>query len=382
MSAFRRALAAELVHLRRNRFDLALLTLLPLLCLVVMGGMLSHGSPRGLGVMIVDQDRSPASRAIVRAVDAVDALTVVGDVSSLADGFAAVRREDAVAVVVLPRGLGGGRTVATPPTIEIFYQTAFLSTGALTSALLQASITAELVRQAPTEAGVAGIALLRIPLPGVQVTLLGNPGASLEWYLALLLGPAILHLLIAVTTAASLGRELENGSLGGWDARVSAPGAALAGRFLPHVAIGTLWLCLWLMWLTLGEGYRFAGSIGLVVAGGLLLFVATAAVSALLIALTGEVATSLSAGVIYAGSALAYSGASLPITGGIAVARIWSAVLPLTHYVALEMDQTIGVAFTVWAKQAAILAVVSLIAGGGAVFVLRRQARQHRRRAA
>ena len=67
MSAFRRALAEELAHLWRDRFDLALLTLVPLVCLVVMGGMLSQGSPRGLGVVIIDQDRSVASRSIVRA---------------------------------------------------------------------------------------------------------------------------------------------------------------------------------------------------------------------------------------------------------------------------------------------------------------------------
>ncbi|MEG8024839.1 hypothetical protein QP162_11005 [Sphingomonas aurantiaca] len=130
---------------------------------------------------------------------------------------------------------------------------------------------------------------------------------------------------------------------------------AVAGRLVPHVAIGTAWLCLWLVWLTLGQGFAFTGAIGLVAIGGLLLFVASAAIAALLILLTGEVATSLSASVIYAGSALAYSGASLPITGGLAFARIWSAILPLTHYVTLEMDQAIGVDLAVWAKQAAIL---------------------------
>ncbi|MGU3392039.1 ABC transporter permease [Sphingomonas sp. M1A8_2b] len=376
MSAFRRALADELAHLWRDRFDLALLTLVPLVCLVVMGGMLSQGSPRGLGVVIIDQDRSVASRSILRAIKAIDALTVVDNVSSLSQGFSAIRRERAIAVVVLPSGLGGTRTAATPRTIEIFYQTAFLSTGALTSALLQATITADLARQAPPNAGLGGIALLRVPLPGVQVTLLGNPSASLEWYLGLLLGPAILHLLIAVTCAASLGRELVDGSMGPWAVRVGSPAMAAAGRLGPHVAIGTLWLCLWLLWLTLGQGFAFTGAIGLVAIGGLLLFVATAAISTLLITLTGEVATSLSASVIYAGSALAYSGASLPITGGIAVARIWSAILPLTHYVTLEMDQTIGVDGAIWAKQAAILVLSALVAGGAATLLLRRQARK------
>lgn len=376
MSAFRRALAEELAHLWRDRFDLALLTVVPLVCLVVMGGMLSQGSPRGLGVVVVDQDRSAASRSIVRAIRTVDALTVVDDGASLPEGFSAIRRERAVAVVVLPSGLGGARTAATPRTIEIFYQTAFLSTGALTSALLQATITAEMVRQAPGDAGLSGIALLRVPLPGVQVTLLGNPSASLEWYLGLLIGPAILHLLIAVTCAASLGRELVDGSMGPWAARVGTPVSAAAGRLVPHVAIGTLWLCLWLLWLTLGQGFAFGGAIGLVAIGAMLLFLATAAIATLLVTLTGEVATSLSASVIYAGSALAYSGASLPITGGIAVARIWSTILPLTHYVTLEMDQTIGVDFVIWVKQAAILTLAALVAGGGATLLLRRQARQ------
>ncbi|MEG8024840.1 hypothetical protein QP162_11010 [Sphingomonas aurantiaca] len=116
--------------------------------------------------MIVDQDRSTASRAIVRAVGSVDALSVIDSVSTLSEAFAAIRRERAVAVVVLPRGLGSARRAATPPTVEIFYQTAFLSTGALTSALLQATITAELARQAPSQSGLAGVALLRVPLPG------------------------------------------------------------------------------------------------------------------------------------------------------------------------------------------------------------------------
>ncbi|MBP2276948.1 MULTISPECIES: ABC transporter permease [Sphingomonas] len=376
MSGLRRALWAELAHLARDRFDLALLTLLPLLCLVVMGGMLSGGSPTGLGVMIVDQDHSAASRGVIRAIAASDAVRVIGVGSDLAEAFAAVRQERAVAVVVLPSGLGDGRARAVPRAVEIFYQTAFLSTGVLASTRLQLAVAAELAAQAPAQAGRGGVRLLRAPLPGVEVTLLGNPGASLEWYLGLLIGPAVLHLLIAVTTAASLGRELQDGSLAAWARRVGNPAAALVGRFLPHVALGILWLCLWLLWLTLAQGYRFDGAIALVAVGGALLFVGTAAVSALLIALTGEIATSLSASVIYAGSALAYSGASLPLTGGLLFARVWSSVLPLTHFVALEMDQAIGVTLATWAQQAAVLALVPLLAGGAALLVIRRQARR------
>jgi ABC-2 type transport system permease protein len=376
MSGFRRALAGELAHLARNRFDLALLTLVPLVFLVVLGGMLSAGTPHGLGVVVVDRDHSAASRGVIRAIGTVESLSLIGTTDDAAEAFSDVRRERAVAVVILPRGLGGARSDAARPTVEIFYQTAFLSTGALASTRLQTTILTELARQAPAARGLAGAALLRAPVPGVEVTVLGNPGTSLEWYLALLIGPAVLHLLIGVTTAASLGRALEGGSLAHWAGSAGTPAAALAGRFLPHVVVGTLWLAAWLLWLTLAQGYRFSGAIGLVLAGGILLFVATAALSALLIALTGEIATSLSASVIYAGSALAYSGASLPLTGGALLARIWSAALPLTHYLTIVMDQAIGVTFAVWLRQAGILCLYPLIAIGAVTLLLRRQQRR------
>ncbi|MEG8024841.1 hypothetical protein QP162_11015 [Sphingomonas aurantiaca] len=47
MTAFRAALVEELAHLWRDRFDLALLTLVPLVCLVVMGGMMARGRRAG-----------------------------------------------------------------------------------------------------------------------------------------------------------------------------------------------------------------------------------------------------------------------------------------------------------------------------------------------
>lgn len=175
MSGLRRALGAELAHLARDRFDLALLTLLPLLFLLVMGGMLFAGVPQGLGVRIVDQDHSAVSRAVIRAIAASDTVRVAGVGSDLAEAFAAVRREQAVAVVVLPAGLGDGRARAAPRSVEIFYQTAFLSTGALASTRLQLAVTAELARHALAQSGLSGAALLHAPPPGVEVTVLGNP---------------------------------------------------------------------------------------------------------------------------------------------------------------------------------------------------------------
>lgn len=370
MTTFGAAWRAEWRHLGNYRLDLALVTWLPALLLLLMGGMISYGTPQGLGVVVIDHDRSAASRAVIRTVEHVPALAVVAEVNSLPAALTALRREQAVVILVLPAGLGAPAIAAATPKVQILYQSAFLSTGTLSSTFLRVAVLAALAERLPHETGLGGAPLLRAPLPGVEVTILGNAGLSLEWYLGLLVGPGILHLLIAVLCVASLGREVEDGSLARWARRVRYPVPALAGRMSPYVIIGTAWSILWLLWLTLGHGYRFDGPIVLVVIGLFLLHAATAAISALLVAVTRKVGTSLSISVIYAGSALAYSGASLPITGAPLIPRLWSDALPLTHYLSLQMDQAIGVSSRPFVVEASILLLYVVVVGSTAVGVL------------
>jgi ABC-2 type transport system permease protein len=147
------------------------------------------------------------------------------------------------------------------------------------------------------------------------------------------------------------------------------------GKMLPYVAARSLWGVAWLLYLTLARGWRVEGSIALIVAGQSLFYLGTACISALLVAVTRETSTGLSASAVYAGSALAFSGATLPLDGGSGFARIVSAILPLTHYLALQMGQFVGdAAASAVGPILALLAYVA-IAGGGAVLLIARSAR-------
>jgi ABC-2 type transport system permease protein len=132
---------------------------------------------------------------------------------------------------------------------------------------------------------------------------------------------------------------------------------------------------IWLLYLTLARGWRVEGSIVLIVAGQTLFYLATAGISALLVAVTRETATGLSASAVYAGSALAFSGATLPLDGGSGFARIVSAILPLTHYLALQMGQFVGDApGTALGPMLALCGYV-VIAGGGAIVLIQHSGR-------
>lgn len=368
MSAIARGFSDELARIARTPVDLFLLTAMPLLLLGSMAAMIFGGSPERLGTVIVDRDGGALAQRIARDVDAAPGLSVVARTPDLNAAMAMIRREEAVAAIVIPRGVG--TRVADGAPVEIFHQALFLSTGALAATNLRVVVAAALAGEKD-----AGIEADRLPLPAVTVTVLGNPTLSLELYLGLLLGPGVLHLLIAVSAAASIGLLMRERSFADYVRGVDRAGGRIVGRLAVHVAAGTLWGVLWLLWLTLARGYRADGSLMLIVVGIALLFVATAAVALLLVAATREVATALSGAVIVAGSALAYSGASLPLGGAGWFARFWSAVLPLTHFLTLQMDQVLGVAPAPFLRAAGALMLYPLVAGGAGLWLVLRDGR-------
>jgi len=375
MSAFGHALRAELRHLVRDRWDLAGLTLIPALLLFLIGAMFWQGSMRRLPIVVVDDDRSSASRAILRAIDAAPLVHIVAMRATEAEAVEEVRRGHANGFVHLPKDLGAGLARHRTPVIRILYNASFLSSGSQAASgaasAVQAAAASLVVDQ------LSGHALPPDPTRrfAVEAVPLNNAASSFEWFLSTLIYPAVLHLVAAVTAAMALGRELEDRSLAGWAAGSGAIVPALFGKMLPYVAAASLWGVAWLLFVTLGRGWRVEGSIAAIVAAQTLFYLGTAAISALLVAATRETATALSVCAVYAGSALAYAGATLPLNGGSGFARFWSEVLPLTHYLALQTGQLGGQDLaTVVAPMLALLAYV-LVPGALAWVLIRRQAR-------
>lgn len=372
MMAFAAGLRSELARLARNRIDLALLTVMPAVLLLSMAAMIFPGSLSGLKVVVVDRDGGPVARAILRTLDASPKLRLVGVTPQSADALAAVRREEAQAVLIIPHDVG---SLQSPQPVEILYQAQFLASGSLASTYLQLA-AAEAVAEAATEQG----RLIGPGTPGqatgIHIRLLGNPTLSLEWYLGLLLGPGVLHLAIAVTTIASLGQLMEGKSFAAFARSTPARVAWLIGRMTPHVVAGTLWSTLWILWLILARGYRLEGSLAILLAGMVLLFVATVSISLFLIVVTREVATALSGAVILAGSALAYSGASLPVNGASWFVQLWNAVLPLTHYLRLQMDEAMGASLRPILIEGGTLLLYPLLPGGLGLWLIARAGKQ------
>ena len=89
----------ELRWLLHDRVALILIFGVPLFAFVVLGLVFSHPVIRGLGVVVVDDDRSDTSRAFVEQVAAAPGLNIVARAGDLASASRSIRSGAAIAAV-------------------------------------------------------------------------------------------------------------------------------------------------------------------------------------------------------------------------------------------------------------------------------------------
>ena len=378
MRSFWRNWVAEWRHLLRSPGDLALLTLFPLAAMAIVAATFIGGVARQLPVAVIDEDGGAFSRELRAALAASPALQVVGTTVDAAEVMQALRRGEVVAALQIPSGVDQGLARAQVPVLTVYYNASFLSIGKLAASAIEGAVTQAATHSLLARQTNAVVPVLRRAPPTVQTSILFNPQASFEGYLQAMIHPAVLHLVVACATVMALGRELRAGSLSRWARRQRNLPMALTGKLAPAVLLTAAWGALWLIWLAGVRGWRPLGSIGLIWLGQLLLYMATAAISALLVAGARRVGTALSLSAIYAGSALAFSGGTLPLQGASWFARGWSAVLPYPHYLPIAMDQFLGAPASVALRPVLMLLGYTLVAGGIACLLIAWQRRARR----
>lgn len=369
---YRAALRRELAHLRRDRWDLGMLTLFPALAILIVAAMLIAGVPRALPVAVVDEDNGTLSRAIVRAVSASPAVTIAERPETFALAERSARAGRVWAILLIPRGVSEGLERQTTPAIQIFYNASFLTIGASAESGIRSAVGAVLAERGLDAARARGLPAIRIRPPVVQATVLFNPQTSFEWYLQALIQPAVLHLLAGCVAVMAMGRELQGRSLAQWKAETGGGLPALLGKLTPYVGVLSIWGLVWMIWLVGVRGWTMNGSLLLTLAAQALLIAGTAALSALLVIGVRKPSFAFSATALYAGSALAYSGGTLPLGGGSVFARGWSQALPFTHYLRLQMDQFLGAPVSLALPQIGVLSLYLVVPLGLCLLLLRK----------
>lgn len=331
----------EWQFLRSSAWDMALVSWIPLLIMALMVALFWQAVPRSLPIAVVDSSHSTISRDIIRKVDSTPAVSVVAQPLSLAEAWPLVETNQAHAVLYIPPQIDKDIATNQQATLFAFYNATMTTAGGTAVREIEAvvkKLNQEIAIQ--YNAFSLGPSVLKPAPIQAQVTLLYNPARNFEVFLIGLLLPGILHFVMCIAVTSAYALELRDKSVQKWIDRVGGhTGAALLGKALPYVLLFSLYGMLAILWIAYVRGDGIPGSLTALLVGSFLLYCAYAAFALLFAAVAPDMSSALSAVGLFAGTSLAFCGATFPIDGASLFARVWHHLIPFSTFVKLDVAE-------------------------------------------
>jgi ABC-2 type transport system permease protein len=333
---FRLVVRREWHWLLHDRAALILIFGVPLFAFAVLTAVFSNPVIRGLGVVVVDADRSETSRVFVEQVAAAPGISIVERAGDLASAVRAIRSGEAIGAVYIPADFERDLRAEQRPQVVAFYNQQFLTAAGVASSGLSDSLGAAVKRAA---AGVAPKPS-RIGALVAETIVLVNPQKNYAQFLLRALLPVVIHVIIALAAGYAVGSEFHRRSMRDWLTCAGGnPIVALTGKLAPLFAIFLVMMLSVALILEGLLGVSFKGDVPMMIAAGSLLIVAYLALGALLQLLARDLATGLGLTGIMVSPAFGYAGVGFPVLGMNAFAYVWGALLPLRWYMAVLLGQ-------------------------------------------
>jgi ABC-2 type transport system permease protein len=352
-----------------DRLALILIFGVPLFAFVVLTAVFSHPVIRGLGVVVVDADRSDTSRAFVEGVAASPGLSIVRQSGDLATAAQAIRSGDAIGAVYIPADFERDLKAERRPQVVAFYNQQFLTAAGVAATSLSDSLNAAATRAAVAAAPKAP----RIGSLVAETIVLVNPEKNYAQFLLRTLLPMVLHIVVAIAAGYSVGSEFRRRSMRSWLACAGGNAiVALAGKLAPLFGIFFLIMLSVPLILEGALGIAFKGNLPMMVGAASLLIIGYLALGALLQLLVRDLPTGLGLTGLVVSPAFGYAGVGFPLLGMNAFALSWSAILPLRWYMAILLGQAArGLPLADSAQPFAVLAALAALYSLLAIFRLR-----------
>ena len=355
----------------RDRVALLLIFGVPLFALVVLTAVFSRPVIRELGVTVVDEDRSEASRGLIEYLAASPSLRIVDRSGTLSTAVQDIRSGKAISAIFIPPNFDRDLKAQRRPQVIGFYNQQFLTAAGIAASGLSDTLSAAASVAAPARRG--GPAPASVGTLAGETIVLVNPQKNYAQFLLRALLPMILHVVMTLAAGYSVGSEFRRRDARAWlESAGGNPVTALVGKLAP--LFGIFFLISFAVPLFL-EGVLhipFKGDVPLMIATGSLLIIAYLSLGALLQLLTRDLATGLGLAGLFVSPAFGYAGVGFPILGMNAFAQVWSAILPLRWYMAVLLGQAArGLPVSESAFPFAMLAVLAVLYAGLALLRMR-----------
>ncbi|MGM8897934.1 MULTISPECIES: ABC transporter permease [unclassified Psychrobacter] len=220
LKAFIRSAAYERRFLAKNPWDLAMVVWIPLATVLLVWWIFSQTQIKDLPIGVVDQDNGPIANTLVRYLEASPELSIYQQYHSPADVEAAILQLDVYAVVVIPENFSRNISSSKPAPVILQVNAQYGTHSGIIQTSVQAvvgTLSAGVEIQRMVKQGMApSQAAINYSPIAIQRTSLFNTINNYQQFLASTVIPALLHILVMVIGATTIGRELRDKQLGHW----------------------------------------------------------------------------------------------------------------------------------------------------------------------
>lgn len=325
----------ELLQTLRDRGVLFMLLVAPIVQLVGLG-YAANMEFLHAATVLVDQDRSPESRALCRALAADDTF-VVRDVETVDEAERALREGAAQVAVIVPQAFGRELVAGRPTSVQVLIDGSDPTRGVQAGAAIE-GFTAEQAARAHVRwpvgvSGVSGVSAL--PRVGLVPRLLYNPRLASRIFIVPGTAASILLVVSTIVTAVGLSREREMGTLEQLLVTPLSPLVLMIGKTIPYAVFGLVDATIILVLGNVLFDVPLRGPIDVVFVGTTLYLVATLSIGLLISTAAKTQQQAFMAGLFFVLPALLLSGFLTPVSAMPWWIRPVTYVTPTRWYVEL-----------------------------------------------
>jgi ABC-2 type transport system permease protein len=330
--------AREWRWLMRDRVAPLLIFGVPLLAVAILLAVFTHPVIRELRTVVIDDDRTQTSRALIEILAASPNLRIAQRAEDLSSAARALRSGDAIAAVYIPANFERDLRARRRPQVVAFYNQEQLTASGIASQGLRDALLAAARSASPASASAPTPP--RIGTLALQNIVLVNPERNYVQFLLRSLLPAVLHIVIAVSAGYAVGSEFRRRSTRAWLVCAGGnPIVALVGKLLPLFIVFSVMMLAVALIMEGWFGLAFRGDVAMIVVAAELFVIAYLALGALLQLLTRDLLTGLSVTGLIVSPAFGFAGVGFPVLGMNAFSQIYGALLPLRWYESILFDQ-------------------------------------------
>ncbi|MEY4233502.1 MAG: hypothetical protein RL635_469 [Chloroflexota bacterium] len=321
----------EMLQIVRDPRTLALVCIMPILQLVLLG-YAATSDVRNIPLVVLDQDKSPASRTLLESFRAADYFRQAFDVNSESELRNLIDAGSARAGIIIPPDYSSRLAAGRPA------QVAFIIDGSDPAIAGTTLAAATLIGQARATAlsverlAARGLAVAAAPAIEVRTRVWYNPDLIAAYYMIPAVVGLILQFLTVILTATAIVRERERGTIEQLIVTPLRASELIVGKLAPYVLIAFIDTIEILAGGVLLFGVPINGSLPLLLLLSGLFLISNLGVGLLISTITSTQQEAIIVAIFYNLPSIFLSGFIYPVAAMPRVLQFVSHAIPLRYY--------------------------------------------------